>query len=164
MIFTNPIALAALAGILVPLAIHLLSRKEGKLIRIGSLRHLEETSTRQFKSIKLNEMVLLILRSLLIVWLSLLLCSIYLAAPSSGSGWLLVEKGLYSDPGVQQLSDILKRQQYEVRSLSDGFPLIEDSITGQANNYFKLLHDLKNNKSHGNVVIVSGSRIAAFKG
>ena len=39
----------------VPVAIHLLSRKEGKVIKVGSLRHLRETTTRQFRSLKPNE-------------------------------------------------------------------------------------------------------------
>ena len=60
----QPIMLWALAGLSIPIAIHLLSRKEGKVIYLGSLRHLRETSTQQFRGIKLNEILLLVLRSL----------------------------------------------------------------------------------------------------
>src|SRR6187549_1844600 len=102
--FLNPTWLWGLTGLLIPLAIHLLSRKEGKVIRVGSIRHLEETSTRQFKSIKLNEFVLLILRSLLILFIVLFLAG--LLWPDSDSGnkhWLLVEKGLEHDTELTTL-------------------------------------------------------------
>jgi len=71
--FKQPILLWALAGLIVPLAIHLLSRKEGQVIRLGSLRHLRETSTQQFRGIKLNEILLLALRSLLVILFVLLI-------------------------------------------------------------------------------------------
>ena len=64
--FAQPIFLWALAGLSVPIAIHLLSKKEGKVIRLGSLRHVREKSTQQFKSIRLNEWLLLALRCLIV--------------------------------------------------------------------------------------------------
>jgi hypothetical protein len=65
--FAQPIFLWALTALAVPIGIHLLSRKEGKVVKMGSLRHLRETSTKQFKGIKLNELLLLALRCLLII-------------------------------------------------------------------------------------------------
>jgi hypothetical protein len=47
--FAQPIFLWALTALAVPIGIHLLSRKEGKVVKMGSLRHLRETSTQQFK-------------------------------------------------------------------------------------------------------------------
>ena len=70
--FVNPLLLWSLAGLVIPLGIHLLSRKEGKVLRLGSLRHVQETSTQQFKGIRLNEIVLLMLRCAMIILLSLL--------------------------------------------------------------------------------------------
>jgi len=91
--FFNPIFLWALAGLSIPVGIHLLSRKEGKLIKLGSLRNLQETSTKQFRGIKLNEIVLLSLRCLLIIILCLLLSGLYWNS-SSVKKWVVVEKGL----------------------------------------------------------------------
>ncbi|MBP9924506.1 MAG: BatA domain-containing protein, partial [Cyclobacteriaceae bacterium] len=65
--FAQPIFLWALTALAIPIGIHLLSRKEGKVVKMGSLRHLRETSTQQFKGIKLNELLLLALRCLLII-------------------------------------------------------------------------------------------------
>ncbi|NBP69377.1 MAG: hypothetical protein EBU52_11590, partial [Cytophagia bacterium] len=47
--FSNPAMLWSLLGISIPIAIHLLSRKEGKVIPLGSIRYLEESPSQQFK-------------------------------------------------------------------------------------------------------------------
>jgi hypothetical protein len=162
--FTNPIWLLALSGILVPLAIHLLSRKEGKLIRIGSLRHLEETSTRQFKSIKLNEILLLVLRSLLILLIVLLLSGLHWTSKQSGNyKWVLIEKGLEKDSDVSEMADSLRKDGYQVRAFQTGFPLMTDSIAQHPDDYWSLVDELKQ-KSLANVVIISSSRVEAFHG
>jgi hypothetical protein len=164
MTFANPIALAALAGILIPLAIHLLSRKEGKVIRIGSLRHLEETSTRQFKSIKLNEILLLVLRSLLIVWLAGWLSG----AQFSGSDthtqkWLLVEPGLEHEPMLSRLTDSLTAKGFEIRTWTEGFPPLRDSVRTPPQDYWALVEALAD-KPLSEAVIFSTNRAQAFNG
>jgi len=97
MTIANPILLWALAGLSIPVAIHLLSRKEGKVLKLGSLRHVQETSTQQFRGIRLNELPLLILRCTLIVAFSFLLAGIFLPA-SKNIKWVLVERGLEKQP------------------------------------------------------------------
>jgi hypothetical protein len=164
MTFANPIALAALAGILVPLAIHLLSRKEGKVIRIGSLRHLEETSTRQFKSLKLNEVLLLTLRSLLIVWLALWLSGAQWSnGGTRGQKWLLIESGLEHEPSLTKITDSLTAQGFEVRALADGFPLLKDSTATPPQDYWALIEALQQ-KPVREAVIFSANRALAFQG
>ncbi|CAN5454882.1 hypothetical protein BH09BAC3_BH09BAC3_15050 [soil metagenome] len=117
--FLNPIFLWGLLGLFIPIGIHLLSRKEGKVIKLGSLRHLQETSTKQFKGIKLNELVLLSLRCLLIVIFCSLLSGLYWNS-SGTKKWILVEKGIESQNNV--LLDSLKDQGYELHWLSRGLP------------------------------------------
>ena len=163
MTFTNPIALAALAGLLVPLAIHLLSRKEGKIIRIGSLRHLQETSTRQFKSLKLNEVLLLALRSLLIIWLTLWLSGAQWDSKPQGQKWLLIEPGLEHDAALNTLTDSLTSQGFEARAWADDFPPLSDSVAYPPHDYWALLEALQQ-KSLSDVVICSANRAQAFQG
>jgi hypothetical protein len=164
MTFANPIALAALAGILVPLAIHLLSRKEGKVIRIGSLRHLEETSTRQFKSLKLNEVLLLALRSLLIVWLALWLSGAqWNNGETHGQKWLLIEPGLEHEASLTKITDSLTAQGYEVRAWANEFPLLKDSTATPPQDYWTLTEALEK-KPLSEVVIFSANRAQAFQG
>src|SRR6187401_594471 len=102
MLFANPIWLWALAGLLIPIGIHLLSRKEGQVIRIGSLRHLQETNTQQFKGIRLNEIVLLILRCTLIILFVLLMSGLsFERVNKSEAKWVVIEKGLENIREVQ---------------------------------------------------------------
>jgi hypothetical protein len=162
--FTNPIWLLGLSGILIPLAIHLLSRKEGKLIRIGSLRHLEETSTRQFKSFKLNEILLLVLRSLLILFIVLLLSGLHWISQQSGNDkWVVIEKGLEKDSDVIEMADSLRKDGYQVHAFQTGFPMITDSIEQHPDDYWMLVDELKQ-RSLENIVVISSSRIEAFRG
>jgi hypothetical protein len=94
----NPIWLWGLTGLLIPIGIHLLSRKEGKIIRFGSLRHLEESQTKQSISIRLNEVTLLILRCILIFLIVILLCGLSVDLfRSQKNQWLILEDGLQSD-------------------------------------------------------------------
>ncbi|MEJ0032271.1 MAG: BatA domain-containing protein [Bacteroidota bacterium] len=103
MTFVNPSYLWALASLAIPIAIHLLSRKEGKVIRVGSLRHVEESNTSQFKSIRLNEILLLLLRCLMI---SLVVLFMSGAQCSGTSGKIL--SGLW--PNVESMSTVLWRR------------------------------------------------------
>jgi hypothetical protein len=162
--FANPIWLAGLGGILIPLAIHLLSRKEGKVIRIGSIRHFEETSTRQFKSIKLNEILLLILRSLLILLIVSFLAELQWPGNSDGkTKWLLIEKGLEHDRELSNLIDSLTEKGFERREFARGFPLAGDTISEAPHNYWALVESL-NKEKPDSVVIISANRIRAFRG
>jgi len=163
MTFTNPIALAALAGILVPLAIHLLSRKEGKVIRIGSLRHLHETSTRQFKSIKLNEVLLLALRSLLMLWIALWLSGAHWNSETRGQKWLLIEPGLQHDAMLASITDSLAAQGFEIRAWADNFPARTDSTAHPPQDYWALLEALQQ-KPLNEAIIFSANRAQAFQG
>ena len=107
--FANPTFLWALAGLVIPIGIHLLSRKEGKVIRLGSLRHLEETSTQQFKGFRLNELLLLFLRCTLIMILGLLLSGLQFNQ-SRNERWLVIEKGLEATPDIKATIDSLQKQ------------------------------------------------------
>ena len=91
--FTNPLFLWALSGLAIPLGIHLLSKKEGKVIRMGSLRHLQETSTQQFRGIRLNEILLLVLRCLLIILFVFILSGLQLNSLKK-TKWVVMENGL----------------------------------------------------------------------
>src|SRR4051812_887055 len=106
MTIANPIFLWALAGLSIPVAIHLLSRKEGKILKLGSLRHVQETSTQQFRGIRLNEISLLLLRCALIAIFGLMLAGVFLTVPNN-TKWVLVEKGLQAQPRINTMIDSL---------------------------------------------------------
>ncbi len=163
--FLNPIWLWGLTGLLIPVGIHLLSRKEGKVIRVGSIRHLEETSTRQFRNIRLNEFVLLVLRCLLITLIVLLLSGLNFTNSKSGdTKWLVMERGMEKEKDFKTLVDSLEQKGFELRWLAKDFPLLKDSATIEASmNYGSLVESLK--KEHAKqIVVLSYNYANRFKG
>ncbi len=116
MSFVNTIWLWGFAALAIPIAVHLLSRKQGKVIRFGSIRHLDETNTRQFKAIRLNEIALLILRCLVIALLVLILAGLQFDIFEKKNKILLIENGIESDPRYTELIDSMKSTGFEIRN------------------------------------------------
>ncbi len=156
----NPIFLWSLLGLSIPFGIHLLSRKEGKIIRIGSIRHIEETSTQQFKGIRLNELLLLFLRCLMIIIFSLLLSGLQCTS-SRQEKWVVVERGLETMPSIKTILDSLKKDGYEQHQLADGFPMHRDSISEIK--YWKLAEQLELMNLSSTIVFAT-DRLENFKG
>ena len=160
----NPILLWGLSGLLIPIGIHLLSRREGKIIKIGSIRHLEETNSKQFKSIRLNEHVLLLLRCLMITILVLFLSGLHFQASEKSGKWLIVESGLERDEQLSVLIDSLRRNGFEIKRLTNGFPDLSDSLYDTTKiNYWNLLSKLKKT-SLTQAVVISYSYAEGFAG
>lgn len=162
--FVNPIWLWGLTGILIPIGIHLLSRREGKIIKIGSIRHLEETNSKQFKSIRLNEFVLLLLRCSVITILVLFLSGFHFKGLEKSGKWLIVESGLEHDPQFSVLTDSLERNGFEIKSLTAGFPDLADKLPATKKiNYWNLLAELEK-KSLKQAVVLAYNYAEGFKG
>jgi hypothetical protein len=161
--FANPIWLWALSGLMIPVGIHLLSRKEGKVIYIGSLRHLDESSTKQFKAIRLNEVLLLIIRCVFIILTVLLLAGIqWKQAATKERKWLVIEPGLQHDKTIASLTDSLTKADYETHYLAPGFPTVEDT-THSDKNYWALIHEFKSSQVQ-EVIVLSRSYLKDFTG
>jgi Aerotolerance regulator N-terminal len=162
--FLNPIWLWGLTGLLIPIGIHLLSRKEGKTIRVGSIRHMEDSTTKQFKNLRLNEFLLLALRCLLIILLVFVLSDLVLNSINENKKWLLIENGLEGSEEFAVLMDTLEQNGFEIRSLTDGFPLLRDTlITEERPEYWTLVSALKA-KDVDHAVVLSYNYINQFKG
>jgi hypothetical protein len=159
--FAQPIFLWALAGLSIPIAIHLLSRKEGKVIRLGSLRHLQETSTQQFKGIKLNEIVLLILRSLLIILFVSLISGVYWSSQNA-KRWLVIENGLEKNPIARKLIDSLTKHGFEQHLLQKGFPE-EKRLDNAMMSHWEIISSLEQQELQ-QAIVLSYSRVADFIG
>ncbi|UII24308.1 BatA domain-containing protein [Fulvivirga ligni] len=113
-------------ALLVPLAIHLLSKQQGKIIKIGSIELLQEVDSKQTRTIRLNELLLLILRCILISIIVLFLAGLQLrkeSSPTSSKAYL-IEPELFSDENVKDLADSLIMTQ-EVRLFSDQFEVYD---------------------------------------
>ncbi len=161
--FGNPAYFFALAGLAIPVVIHFLSRKEGKVIKLGSVRHVIETSTQQFKGIKLNEIILLMLRCAMIIVFCLLLSGLRCSTQGKEK-WAIVEKGFEGLPNLNSVLDSLKSEGYSLHVLAKGFPDLKDSGENSLEiNYWQLVEELKM-KNLSEVVVFSKNNITHFKG
>ena len=162
--FANPIWLYGLLGLLVPIGIHLLSRKEGKTIYIGSIRHLTDSDTAQFSSIRLNEILLLILRLLLLTVLVFILAGFsFNLNTNDKKRWLVIEKGVEKEEQYKPLLDSLNTNGFEIHWLTSGLPKFKDSTTSVDElSYYKLLTDIE--LQADTAVVLSYGYANRFKG
>ena len=76
MIFLAPYWLFAASAILVPVAIHLWNKRQGKTVKMGSLRWLQPSASNRWRSIRLHELGLLLLRCFILILLALALAQL----------------------------------------------------------------------------------------
>lgn len=118
-----PIWLVSMAGIVIPVIIHLWNNKQGKVLRIGSIALLEKGSRRQARSSRLSEWWLLLLRCLLLLLLALLLAAPFWRISSrqeKTKGWILGTKAATRGATYKNLADSLLKAGYEWHEWSDG--------------------------------------------
>lgn len=166
MSFINPIWLWGLSALAIPVGIHLLSRKEGKTIRIGSIRFLTETSTSKFSSIRLNELLLLAARSALVILIVLFLAGLWIERTSTKASrkWALLEKGLENENHINVITDSLQKNGFEIRTLAADFPVMDNSDTAHVSpDYYKLAEVLSKENDLQAVVLATNS-LSGFKG
>ena len=156
MVFANPSYLWALLGLLVPLAIHLWSKKEAKTIKIGSIQLLDESNSRQSSSIQLNEWLLLLLRMLMVALIVLLMAGPQW--PTKGDRkqvTYLVETSLAIDASISKILDSLQESS-PVFLLANGFPAWEADGDYQMHkeqpNYWQLVQKMDSLRSDSIVV------------
>ena len=73
MSFLAPFWLFAASAILIPIAIHLWNKRQGKTVKVGSLRWLEASASNRWSSIRLSNFWLLVLRCLILILLAVAL-------------------------------------------------------------------------------------------
>jgi len=94
-----PIGLLALAGLIIPVIIHLWSVKQGKTLKIGSIALLGESASATSKSFKLTDWLLFILRCLLLILIAFILTQPFFSKKiktTANSGWILVQPNQFS--------------------------------------------------------------------
>lgn len=142
--FLYPIGLLALAGLIIPVIIHLWSVKQGKTIKIGSIALLGVSSRASAKSFKINDWLLLLLRCLLLALLVFILARPYLkkiTLAGRQTGWILLDKATFRQVfnSNRKTIDSLLKKSYEIHDFNVGFKALTlkdtaDDQTKQANN------------------------------
>ncbi|HTE11879.1 MAG TPA: BatA domain-containing protein [Chitinophagaceae bacterium] len=92
--FLQPIWLYALAGLSIPVIIHLWNQQPGKTLRIGSIALVTENAVSHKKSIRLTELFLLLLRCLLLSCIAIALAGPLWRNPAKNGakGWVLMSR------------------------------------------------------------------------
>lgn len=96
MIFLHPIWFFALAAISIPVAIHLWNVRKGKTFKIGSIALFTAASQKRSLSRRLNDILLLLSRCLLLILLAFILTMPLWKRNDNSSktkGWILIPKG-----------------------------------------------------------------------
>ncbi|WP_034920826.1 BatA domain-containing protein [Gillisia sp. CAL575] len=167
MSFLNPTYLWALLGLVIPVAIHLWSNKEGKTIKIGSIQFLAKSDVKQTNSIKLNELILLLLRMIIITVLVFILAEPQLKrAQENVSIMYLIEASLLKNESLSSFVDSLSENS-SIRFLQEGFPdldtYIEEEVNNTIPNYWQLAKAMEELPTDSIVVFTNGY-YQGFKG
>ncbi|MFD2514112.1 BatA domain-containing protein [Pontibacter locisalis] len=157
MIFLAPYWLFAASAILIPIAIHLWNKRQGKTVKVGSLRWLEPSSSRRWSSIRLTDAWLLALRCLILILLAAALAQpVLVQQPRKPEGKKVVYLGqelLYTSAlkQIKPTVDSLLKQGYSLRTYTPDFrqipqeewqqisSRITDSTLHSSTNYWSLL-------------------------
>ena len=156
MFFLNPTYLWALLGLAVPIAIHLWSKKEGKTIKIGSIQLLSEADSKQNSSIKLNELLLLLIRMSLLTLVVVIMAEPQIKRDLENIKLTyLVEPSLVKNKTIVTLLDTITTET-SFRLLQKGFPEFNlDEIPNTSEtvpNYWQLAQEM--NELHSDSIIV----------
>ncbi|TJY37090.1 BatA domain-containing protein [Pontimicrobium aquaticum] len=160
MFFLNPTYLWALLGLLIPVAIHLWSKKEGKTIKIGSIQLLSEVDSKQNSSIQLNELLLLFIRLLLIALVILIIAQPQIKKDFKNTKLTyLVEPSLLNNKSITNILDTITTNT-PIKLLQSGFPELNlsnipnEGVTTP--NYWQLTQEIDDLHSDSIIVFTNG--------
>jgi hypothetical protein len=153
--FVQSIWLWAIAGIIIPVVIHLWNVKQGKTLKVGSIFFHTEAARSHSKSLRLSEWLLLLLRCLLLILLAIILCEPFMETQDTTTkekGWVLIEQNSTRDAynKYKPLIDSLLNAGYTFHYFDNGFKeaTIEDAVKTTAavkgfnESYWALLKEL----------------------
>ena len=119
----------ALAGLLVPVLIHLWNKKSPRVIKVGSIKWLADAASKKARSLRFQDWPLLLLRCLLLTALVLFLVQPVWrqTLPPKNQKYVWVAPELLKAPHlplIQNTLDSLTQQNYELRQLRKILPLL----------------------------------------
>ena len=167
MSFANPAMLWTLFGVLVPIGIHLWSRREARTLKVGSVSLLEASSAIKSRSFRPSEWLLLVLRCLAAGLLARLLASPFISGKQQNLPVVYVVDPALLYEGLPGIADSLSAAA-EVRLLQAGLPILDESLNdgkasdpgrenkGKGTKYWQLVPELSNLKADSIVVYTRG--------
>jgi hypothetical protein len=106
--FLNSIILTALVAGLIPVLIHLFNKQKAKKIKFSSLRFLKKLEKRRLKKVKIYQIILIIIRTLLIV-----LLVFAFARPTFSGSWSILQEPSANTTATVIVDDGLNMRQYD---------------------------------------------------
>jgi hypothetical protein len=100
--------LSALIAGLIPILIHLFNKQKAKRIKFSSIRFLKKLEKRRLKKVKIYQILLIIIRTLLIILLVLAF-----ARPTFSGAWNILQEPSANTTAVIILDDGLNMRQYD---------------------------------------------------
>ncbi len=143
----QPIWLLLTAGIVVPVILHLWNRKPGRILKIGSIELLKSDTVRHARSLRISELLLLLLRCLLIILIALLLGHPLWKNNFSREhrGWIILEDDAY--PHFKKTIDSLVESGCDIHRFHTNFPRVNvrhlPSGDTSTTSYWQLLKELE---------------------
>ncbi|MGB6153058.1 MAG: BatA domain-containing protein [Pricia sp.] len=166
MTFIDPTYLWALLGILVPVAIHLWSRKKVVTVKIGSTQLLNASEPKRTSTVRPNEWWLLVLRSLIIALLVFMLAGPNLMIKEDRLPLTyIIEPSLLSEPRVERLLDTVPSESKRV--MSKNFPYVGDFDASTADvetpKYWQLAQEMQA-LTTDSIVVFTKALISGIRG
>lgn len=138
--------LIGLLGLAIPILIHLWNTKDSKVIKVGSIRFLQESDSVKVNRIHFSDIPLMLLRLLILLVLVLLLADMrfeFFKAHRADVKWVLVDPAVASQPQILDTLEILADNGWQSRYLVPHFPLLADGLdSSYAVNIWSLLKAL----------------------
>jgi len=154
--------LFAIAAISIPVIIHLWNIKPGKTLKVGSIALIETSSRKRSRSLKLIDILLLMLRCLFLLLIAIVLSMPFfkqLPGKSNSKGWLLIPAENFREAykKFKTTADSLLKAGYELHYFNSGFKntTIEQALAGSGPD------KVKNNISYWNLLRQLNERMPA---
>ena len=179
MSFLSPIWLLSIAAISIPVFIHLWNVRPGKTRKVGSVALIEASSRKRSRSLKLLDILLLLIRCLLLFVLGFVLAMPYFqnqAGISKSKGWLLIPQEDFKEAyqRFKPKADSLLKMGYELHYFDRGFEKINlsqalaDTATMKSEtavSYWSLLQQLdRRTPASLPVFLLTPDRLNSFSG
>ncbi|MFT5736263.1 MAG: hypothetical protein ACI9SG_000603 [Maribacter sp.] len=163
MTFFQPTYLWGLFAVALPFIIHLWNKGDLKTIKVGSIRYLKEQETKQTRQLKLNELLLLFLRMLLLTLLVFLL-----AEPTINSQNKNVTLTYVIEPSLLkegQMNVFLEdAPDATLRLLAKGFPELDlENLPDSKTDNWQMAQELQQLNSDS-IVVFSKAMLSSMKG
>lgn len=177
--FLHPIWLTAMAGIIIPIAIHLWNVRQGKILEVGTIRFMEPSQKKRASNLRISEWLLLLLRCFTILLFALLMAGPVWqkTAGRDEKGWLLIPTKDLKEAYLQKsvIIDSLLKNGYQLHAFEEGFSVIrlsdsttknnDSSIVANTPNYWALASKLAATAPLGiDLAIISSNQVQYFKG